>query len=560
MLDARDWHTTMKRSTLFLLAYLFIASLTLAAGASSPDAQPSAKKPKPGSVPNYPVPSYLTPRAVHADHNPILSDGTYYSADPAPVVVGDTLYILAGRDEAPEGRNDFIMKEWQILATKNPASKNWIHYAGILRPEVVFKWAGPGRAYASQIVKGADGRFYLYAPVMQAKPTTRDGFGVGVAVSDTPLGPWTDAHPAGPIASQSLPASANMQNIDPTVLIDDDGRVYMYWGTFGNLRGVELEKDMVTLKGDVVSVTTLKGFFEAPWLFKRKGTYYMAYAGNNSGPDSECTPALYHACIAYGTATSPLGPWTYRGVMLAPVSSTTSHPGIIEFKGKWYIAYHTADAKGGGHFRRSVAIDEVKWDDSVQPPAMKKTQPTPARPTKLPPQRNIAPAARASASNEPIPTQYWIAALNDGRTTRNPLPPQMWGTWNRRNNAASYTLVYEWDKPVTLNGSRILFWADRRVGSGTGVAAPKDWHLEYWTGSAWQGVPNASAYDTSTSSFNEVSFDPVKTQCLRAVLNASSDGKTNAGLGVQEWETLAPSPVPVTISRSNAKGTCPAIQ
>lgn len=550
----------MKRSTLFLLGCLCVASLTLSAGASSPNAQPSAKKAKAGSVPSYPVPSYLAPRAVHADHNPILSEGTYYSADPAPIVVGDTLYILAGRDEAPEGRNDFIMNEWQVLATKNPASKNWVHYPGILRPEQVFKWAATGRAYAGQIVKGADGRFYLYAPVMQAHPTTRDGFGVGVAVSDTPLGPWADAHPAGPIASQSLPASANMQNIDPTVLIDDDGRVYMYWGTFGALRGVELEKDMVTLKGEVISVNTLKGFFEAAWLFKRKGTYYMVYAGNNAGPDSECTPALYHACIAYGTATSPLGPWTYRGVMLAPVSSTTSHPGIVEFKGKWYITYHTADAKGGGHFRRSVAIDQVKWDDSVQPARIRKTEPTPAPPKTLPPQRNIAPAARASASNEPIPVQYWIAALNDGRTTRNPLPPQMWGTWNRKNNAPSYTVVYEWDKPVTLNGSRILFWGDHKAGSGVGVAPPKDWHLEYWTGSAWQPVPDASAYNSSTSDFNEVSFSPVKTSCLRAVLNASSDGKTNAGLGIQEWEALAPKPVPVTINRSKAKGTCSAMQ
>ena len=79
-------------------------------------------------------------------------------------------------------------------------------------------------------------------------------------------------------------------------------------------------------------------------MFKRRGVYYMAYAANNAGPNSECTEAVYYACIAYGSAPSPLGPWTYRGVMLDPVSSTTSHPGIVEFNRTWYLAYHTADA------------------------------------------------------------------------------------------------------------------------------------------------------------------------------------------------------------------------
>ena len=98
---------------------------------------------------------------------------------------------------------------------------------------------------------------------------------------------------------------------------------------------------MVTFKTTPIDVRTLNGFFEASWLFKRNGTYYMAYAANTAGPTSECTEAVYYACIAYGTSPSPLGPWTYRGVILDPVSSTTSHPGIVEYKGKWYLVYHT---------------------------------------------------------------------------------------------------------------------------------------------------------------------------------------------------------------------------
>src|ERR1022692_1262048 len=295
------------------------------------------------------------------------------------------------------------MNEWQIFATEDVESHRWQHYADIARPENVFAWSKPGHAYAGQIVQGPDGRFYLYAPVQEGKPVHRDPFVIGVAVSDSVLGPWKDAHPSGPIVSQSLPEPNKIQNIDPTALVDNDGRVYLYWGTFGKLRGIELEQDMVTPKGKEVSVDSLTGFFEAAWLFRRKDTDYMVYADNQPGPNSPCTPAVYHACIAYGTANSALGPWTYQGVILDPVSSTTSHPGVIEFKGKWYLVYHTADARGGGHSRRSVAIDRIEWDDSVKPARMLKVTPTHEPRPPPGPTRNIAMAAHASASNEPVP-------------------------------------------------------------------------------------------------------------------------------------------------------------
>ena len=250
---------------------------------------------------------------------------------------------------------------------------------------------------------GPSGKFYLYAPVVYAAATTRDKFAIGVAVADTPLGPWIDAHPAGPVVSQSYPIANNIQNIDPTVLVDDDGRVFLYWGTFGRLKGVELEPDMVTFKGTPIDVRTLNGFFEASWLFKRNGTYYMAYAANTAGPTSECTEAVYYACIAYGTSPSPLGPWTYRGVILDPVSSTTSHPGIIAYKGKWYLAYHTGrreerrtvsslgrDRSGRMGRRRHSAADQESRPDGGPP-----VDGTPIA--------NIASHARITASNVPFP-------------------------------------------------------------------------------------------------------------------------------------------------------------
>ncbi len=479
---------------------------------------------------------------VHSKGNPILADGRFYSTDPAPVVIGDTLWILAGRDEAPPGVNDFIMNEWQLLATKDPAKGDWTHYPAIARPESVFKWADPGRAYAGQIVPGADGKFYLYAPVSEAKSDAPDRFAIGVAVADTPVGPWRDAHPGGPIISQRVPERNTIQNIDPTVLIDDDGTPYIYWGTFGQLRAMALARDMITPKGPEIRVDGLNGFFEAPWRMKRNGVYYMLYAGNNAGPTSDCTPAVYHACIAYGTASSPLGPWTYRGVILKPVSSTTSHSGAVAFKGRWYLAYHTADAVGGGHFRRSVALDPLEWDDSVTPARIRPIVPTRSPRPAPPPTRNIAGSAAAVASNAPVPVQYWIKALNDGIRRAAPLPPDMWGTWRGADNPAHPWIEYRWAKPVTLDGSRIWFWGDHPAGAGVGVAPPRGWRIDYWDG-RWKPLPQPSGYGVGVDAAQETRFTAIATRCLRATFDASQAGGATAGVAVTEWEVLAPTPL-----------------
>ena len=249
-------------------------------------------------------------------------------------------------------------------------------------------------------MEGPNGKFYLYAPVTEAQSSNTDKFAIGVVAADSPLGPFKDAHPPGLILSQSVPLPGNdTQNIDPTVLIDDDGKVYVYHGTLGALRGYQFKSDMVTPIGEVTTVSTLTGFFEAPWITKRNGTYYMLYAANNAGADSPRTPASHHACVACGTASSPLGPWTFRGVMLDIVSSTTSHPGAVEPGGKWYLVYHTADVDTGGTFRRSVAFDVMTFDDTQDPPRTNKVVQTkrPAAPAE--PTRNIAPWAKASSVN-----------------------------------------------------------------------------------------------------------------------------------------------------------------
>ncbi|WP_239134068.1 LamG-like jellyroll fold domain-containing protein [Rugosimonospora africana] len=116
-----------------------------------------------------------------------------------------------------------------------------------------------------------------------------------------------------------------------------------------------------TIVSPIVNVLTpqgLTGYWEAPWLFKRGGLYYLAYARGN--PATGGNPAS----IDYATATAPLGPWTYRGRVLDTVTNTTTnHSAILEFNGQWYIVYHNGALPGGGEFRRSVCIDKLYFND-----------------------------------------------------------------------------------------------------------------------------------------------------------------------------------------------------
>jgi hypothetical protein len=94
---------------------------------------------------------------------------------------------------------------------------------------------------------------------------------------------------------------------------------------------------------------------------------------------------------------------------------------------------------------------------------------------------------------------------------------------------------------VTLSGARIVFWSDHPAGATEGVAPPVSWHLEYLKKGAWAPVPNASGYPTSPMrTFLDVSFPKIKTQCLRAVFDASGTEAHYAAVAVEEWEALAP--------------------
>src|SRR4051812_37842535 len=251
----------------------------------------------------------LHPSLAQAD-NPIVQ--TSYTADPAPVVYGDTLYLYTSHDEDVTVNNFYTMNDWRLYSTVDMV--NWTDH-GSPAGYKTFSW-GTGDAWAPQGIS-RNGKFYLYVPLNNAT-----GSKVGVGVATTALGPFMD--PLGKALAQS-----GSGNIDPTVFIDDDDQAYMYWGN-GTLRYVKLNTDMTSYSGAVTNVS-LSGFTEGPWFYKRQSIYYMVYAAT-SGNEK----------ISYATSDSPTGPWTTRGDIMGTGTTFTNHPGVIDYKGHSYFFYHNS--------------------------------------------------------------------------------------------------------------------------------------------------------------------------------------------------------------------------
>lgn len=283
--------------------------------------------------------------AVAQAQNPIIQ--TSYTADPAPMVWGDRLYLYTSHDE--DGSTWFTMNDWKLYSTEDMV--NWTEHPMPLSYKT-FDWAG-GDAWAAQCVE-RDGKFYMYVPVTDRKGDTA----IGVAVADSPYGPFYD-----PIGKPLV--QAEWGNIDPTVMVDDDGQAYLYWGN-PNCFYVKLNEDMISYSGDIVRVPMTEEAFgkregdpqratlyeEGPWLYKRGELYYLFFA---AGPIPE------H--LGYATSDSPEGPWK-NGDTLMPTAgrSFTNHPGVADFKGNTYLFYHNGALPGGDGFNRSVCVVPLKFN------------------------------------------------------------------------------------------------------------------------------------------------------------------------------------------------------
>ena len=274
--------------------------------------------------------------------NPIITDR--FTADPAALVVGDTVYLYVGHDEAKEGEM-FNIKEWLCYSTKD--MKNWTYHGPVLRP-TDFEWAVRD-AWASQVVE-KDGQFYFYTTVQHGPP--HNSKAIGVAVSDSPTGPFRDARGSALILDNMTQGPKPWDDIDPTVFIDDDGSAWMAWGN-GVCYMVRLKSNMTELDSPIYKLR-LPHYEEGPWIHKRNDIYYLTYPSHVAAVGSEM--------FAYATADKMEGPWTYRGILTGRAErSFTIHPAIIEFQGQSYLFYHNAALilgdQRGALGRRAVCVE-----------------------------------------------------------------------------------------------------------------------------------------------------------------------------------------------------------
>ena len=291
--------------------------------------------------------------------NPIVQ--TSYTADPAPMVHDGRLYVYTSHDEDVTVNNFFTMNDWRVYSTVDMV--NWTDH-GSPAGYKTFSW-GTGDAWAIQVVVKS-GKFYLYAPINNST-----GSKIGVAVAQSPTGPFTD-----PLGKALI--STGSGNIDPTVFIDDDGQAYLYWGN-PDLYNVKLNADMISFPGSPTKVSlTTAGFGvrsktdratayeEGPWFYKRDSLYYIVYPADS-------TPEK----ISYTTSSGPQGPWMYRGDIMAKETgaggSFTNHPGVVDYKGHSYFFYHNAALPGGGGYKRSVCIEEFTYGSGGTIPEIKMT-------------------------------------------------------------------------------------------------------------------------------------------------------------------------------------------
>lgn len=264
---------------------------------------------------------------------------TKYTADPAPMVYNDTVFLYTTHDE--DDAEGFKMQDWLLYTSTDMV--NWTDH-GVVASLKSFDWVKRDNgAWAEQVVE-RNGKFYMYCPI--------HGNGIGVLVSDSPYGPFKD-----PLGKPLVWQKEHWDDIDPTVFIDEDGQAYMYWGN-PNCYYVKLNEDMISYSGDIVKLKeTPEHYQEGPWFYKRNGHYYLAFA-------STCCPDG----IGYAMSDSPTGPWKTKGYIMRPTERTRgNHPGIMDYKGKSYVFglnYDLLKLETNTHYeRRSVSVAEMHYNE-----------------------------------------------------------------------------------------------------------------------------------------------------------------------------------------------------
>lgn len=272
--------------------------------------------------------------------NPLIMD--QFTADPSARVFGDKVYIYPSHDiiaTPGKGRAGwFNMADYHVFSSGNLT--NWTDHGVIVNQNKV-NWAD-STAYAMWAPDCIErnGKYYFYFPAV-LKPGTGKGFGIGVAVAD---------HPYGPFVARAEPIKG-VSGIDPNVFIDKDGQAYIYYAQ-GNIYGAKLKENMVDLASEPKILGDLpdKGLKEGPYLFERKGIYYLTYPHVENKTER----------LEYGMSNSPMGPFKFAGVIMKETPNCwTNHHSMIEFKGQWYLFYHSNDLSPNFDKNRSIRADSL---------------------------------------------------------------------------------------------------------------------------------------------------------------------------------------------------------
>ena len=299
-----------------------------------------------------------------------------FTADPSAHVFNGKIYIYPSHDiphngEDNDNGDEYQMRDYHVLSMDSLDSECVDNGLALSEKDVTWvseqMWA-PDAAYKN-------GKYYLYFPARDKE----GNFRLGVAESDSPVGPFTPD-------DNYIPGS---YSIDPAVYVESE-EAYIY---FGGLWGGQLEKwqtgefvsnpvvpsgddpalgpmvavlsdDMKSFKTEPQMLRILdengepikagdeeRRYFEAPWMHKYNGKYYLSYS----------TGTTHY--LAYATSDSPLGPFTYGGRIMEPVIGWTTHHSIVEIDGKWYLFYHDCEMSGGINHRRSVKYTELKYNE-----------------------------------------------------------------------------------------------------------------------------------------------------------------------------------------------------
>jgi beta-xylosidase len=270
--------------------------------------------------------------------NPLILD--QFTADPTARVFEGKMYVYPSHDiPVPPGsgvrENWFCMEDYHVFSSEN--LMDWTDHGVIVtQTEVPWLQRKSYNMWAPDCVF-KNGKYYFYFPT---------GRRIGVAVADKPYGPFK---------CEDQPVQG-ARGIDPCVLIDKDGQAYLYTSMNRIFVG-KLKENMLELDSEMEVIGNLpqKGLIEGPFVFERKGIYYLTYPHVQNKTER----------LEYATGSSPIGPFEQKGVIMdeSPSGCWTNHHSIVEYKGQWYLFYHDKDLSPDFDKNRSIRADYLYFND-----------------------------------------------------------------------------------------------------------------------------------------------------------------------------------------------------